>query len=384
MIPYGRQDISDEDIAAVVAVLKSDWLTQGPAIERFERKVADYCGARFAVAVSNATAALHLACLALGVGASDKVWTSPNTFVASANCARYCGADVAFIDIDPDTYNLSVAALEARLEVARKNGCVPKVVIPVHFSGQSCDMKAIHALAGRYGFSVLEDASHAIGGRYDGKPIGNCEYADAAVFSFHPVKIVTSGEGGMIVTNREDLYVHLLRLRSHGITRDPLQMQGTADGDWYYQQLELGFNYRMTDLQAALGASQMERIDDFVSKRRSFAARYRAALGKTGLVLPTEIHAGQSAWHLYAVQTPTPEMRRPLFDRLRSAGIGVNVHYIPVHLQPYYRQLGHQAGECPNAEAYYQRAISLPMFPRLSDQEFTSVVDIISIALQEI
>lgn len=384
MIPYGRQDISEDDIAAVVAILRSDWLTQGPAIERFERKVAEYCGTRFAVAVANATAALHIACLALEIGEGDQVWTSPNTFVASANCARYCGAQVSFVDIDPVSYNLSVSELQARLEVAAKNGTLPRLVIPVHFAGQSCDMSAIADLAQRYGFKVLEDASHAIGGSYLGKPIGRCDYADAAVFSFHPVKIVTSGEGGMIVTNREDLYQHLLRLRSHGITRDPLLMEGAADGDWYYQQLELGFNYRMTDLQAALGASQMERVDEFIARRRELAARYQAALAHTGLVLPTEIHSGQSAWHLYAVQTPTPQMRRPLFDRLRRTGIGVNVHYIPVHLQPYYRHLGHRPGECPQAETYYQRAISLPMFPRLSDQEFESVVDIVTVAMREI
>lgn len=384
MIPYGRQDISEDDIAAVVAILRSDWLTQGPAIERFERKVADYCGARFAVAVANATAALHIACLALGIGEGDRVWTSPNTFVASANCARYCGAQVSFVDIDPASYNLSLSELQARLETAAKNGTLPRLVIPVHFAGQSCDMSAIADLAQCYGFKVLEDASHAIGGSYLGKPIGNCDYADAAVFSFHPVKIVTSGEGGMIVTNREDLYQHLLRLRSHGITRDPLLMEGAADGDWYYQQLELGFNYRMTDLQAALGASQMERIDEFIARRRELAARYQAALAHTGLVLPAETHPGQSAWHLYAVQTPTPQMRRPLFDRLRRTGIGVNVHYIPVYLQPYYRRLGHRPGECPQAETYYQRAISLPMFPRLSDQEFESVVDIVTVAMREI
>lgn len=383
MIPYGRQSISEDDIAAVEAVLRSDFLTQGPAIERFERSVADYCGARYAVAVANATAALHIACLALGLKPGKRLWTSPNTFVASANCGRYCGADVDFVDIDPLTYNMSFEKLAEKLALAERKGGIPDVVVPVHFAGQSCDMKAIHALARQYGFSVIEDASHAIGGQYQGRRVGCCDYADIAVFSFHPVKIITSGEGGMLLTNREDIYRHLLRLRSHGITRDPADMIGASEGVWYYQQIELGFNYRMTDIQAALGASQMVKLDEFLSRRRYWSERYRQALASSGLILPVERDGVASAWHLYVVQLANSAQRKSVFDCLRRADIGVNVHYIPVHLQPYYRQLGFQPGDYPVAEAYYQRAISLPMFPALSDKEFHQVVDKLTEALNE-
>lgn len=383
MIPYGRQDISADDIAAVVHVLHSDWLTQGPAIERFEAAVAARCGARFAVAVSNATAALHLACLALGLKQGGRLWTSPNTFVASANCGRYCGAEVDFVDIDPLTYNMSIERLAEKLELAARRGQLPDVVVPVHFAGQSCDMAGIHRLAGQYGFAVIEDASHAIGGEYQGRPVGCCDYADIAVFSFHPVKIITSGEGGMLLTNREDIYHHLLRLRSHGITRNPAEMQGGCEGGWYYQQIELGFNYRMTDIQAALGASQLKRLNEFVMRRRYWVESYRQALAPLDLILPAEADGVASAWHLYVVQLTSAEQRKLVFDRLRQADIGVNVHYIPVHLQPYYRQLGFRPGDYPVAEAYYQRAISLPMFPALTDKDFRRVVDKLGEAIRE-
>ena len=285
-IPYARQSVSGTDIEAVVEVLRSDWLTQGPAVERFERAVAEYCGARYAVAVNSGTSALHIACLAAGLGPGDTLWTSPNTFVASANCALYCGARVDFVDIDPGTYNLSVAILEAKLEKAKAKGDLPKVVIPVHFAGQSCDMARITEMAARYGFTVIEDASHAIGGRYCGTSIGNCGFSDMTVFSFHPVKIVTTGEGGMVLTNQEDLYRKLVRLRSHGITRDPALMEGENEGPWYYQQIELGFNYRMTDLQAALGGNQLLRIDEFVERRHILAGRYGKFLRDLPVTLP--------------------------------------------------------------------------------------------------
>ncbi|HJU50426.1 MAG TPA: UDP-4-amino-4,6-dideoxy-N-acetyl-beta-L-altrosamine transaminase [Pseudogulbenkiania sp.] len=383
-IPYGRQAIDESDIAAVEAVLRSDWLTQGPAIERFERTVAEHCDVRYAVAVSNATAALHIACLALQLGPGDTLWTSPNTFVASANCALYCGASVEFVDIDPLTLNLSVDCLTRKLEEAERNGCLPKVVVPVHFAGQSCEMEAIRHLSERYGFAVLEDASHAIGGQYQGQPVGSCRFSDAAVFSFHPVKIITSAEGGMVLTNREDLYQALLRLRSHGITRDPAQLQGGVDGAWSYQQLELGFNYRMTDLQAALGGSQMSRLEVFVARRRELALRYRSALAGLPLRVQREVPQCHSAWHLQVVRLDQPAWRKPIFDALRKEGILVNVHYQPVYLQPYYRGLGFGAGLCPEAESYYDRALTLPLYPGLSDQEFDTVVDKFTTILSEI
>ncbi|MBB5016874.1 UDP-4-amino-4,6-dideoxy-N-acetyl-beta-L-altrosamine transaminase [Chitinivorax tropicus] len=375
MIPYGRQDISETDIEAVVATLRSDWLTQGPAVPRFEQMVAAYCGVRYAVAVANATAALHLACLALGLGPGKRLWTSPNTFVASANCGRYCGAAVDFVDIDPVSYNLSPAALADRLQQAEANDTLPDVLVPVHFAGQSCDMQAIAALARPRGIAIIEDASHAIGGHYQGRPIGCCEFSDCAVFSFHPVKIITSGEGGMILTNREDLYQQLVRLRSHGITRDPACMEGPSEGDWYYQQIELGFNYRMTDIQAALGASQMTRIDDFVRQRREWVTAYRTALDGQPLQLPDPSNDQASAWHLFVVQVQADGQRQRVFNAMRSAGIGVNVHYIPVHLQPYYRRLGFRPGDFPVAERYYRHAITLPLYPGLTCQDFRQVVD---------
>jgi UDP-4-amino-4,6-dideoxy-N-acetyl-beta-L-altrosamine transaminase len=372
MIPYGRQNISQPDIDAVVAVLRSDWLTQGPAIERFEQAVTDYCGAAQAVAVNSATSALHLACLALGLGPGDRLWTSPNTFVASANCALYCGARVDFVDIDPRTYNLSVDALRDKLERAERAGRLPKVVIPVHFAGQPCDMAAIHALAREYGFRVIEDASHAIGGRYLGEPVGNGRYSDITVFSFHPVKIITTGEGGMALTQDPELAETMRRLRTHGITRDPARMVGEVQGPWYYQQIELGFNYRMTDIQAALGYSQLQRLEEFVARRHELADRYDALLAGLPVITPWRDPEAWSAFHLYVIRLDERRMgqsRRAVFEALRQKGIGVNVHYIPVHTQPYYRALGFAEGDDPEAERYYREAISLPLYPTLTEAE---------------
>jgi UDP-4-amino-4,6-dideoxy-N-acetyl-beta-L-altrosamine transaminase len=380
MIPYGRQDINEDDIAAVRAVLVSDFLTQGPAIERFERKVAEQCGVKHAVAVSNATAALHIACLALDLGGGDLAWTSPNTFVASANCARYCGSDVDFVDIDPVSWNMSPARLSEKLHHANLRGRLPKVIIPVHLSGQSCDMEAIGALARQYGISVIEDAAHAIGACFAGHPVGSCQYADCAVFSFHPVKIVTTGEGGVVVTNRDDLADRLRRLRTHGITRDPGFMAISSPAPWYYEQLELGFNYRMTDIQAALGASQMQRLAEFVSRRQHLAARYTDMLAslQLPLQLPEQDPRTISSWHLYIVRLRLDAMsatHREVFEGLRRAGVGVNLHYIPVHLQPYYRSLGFKNGYCPEAERYAGEAISLPLYAGLTETDQDYVVE---------
>lgn len=379
-IPYGRQDISRADIEAVMAVLRSDFLTQGPAIERFERSVAAYCGVRHAVAVCNATAALHIACLAAGLGKGDTLWTSPNTFVASANCGLYCGASVDFVDIDPGTFNMDPSLLEDKLEKAAKSGKLPKILVPVHFAGQSCDMEWIRRLASKHGITVLEDASHAIGARYRGKPVGSCEFSDMAVFSFHPVKIITTAEGGMILTNRQDLYDRLIRLRTHGITRDPSFMEGASHGPWYYQQVDLGYNYRMTDMQAALGASQMTRLDSFVQRRTLLAARYDTALAHLPVDVPGRDPEAASSHHLYVVRLGTDGaadpagFHRKVFEGLRAAGIGVNLHYIPVHTQPYYRKLGFREGDFPIAEAYYRRAISIPLYPGMSDEDQDRVV----------
>ena len=371
-IPYGRQEIDDADIAAVVAVLRSEWLTQGPAVARFEADMAKRCGAPHAVAVNSATSALHLACRALGLGPGDIGWTTPNTFVASANCLLYCGAGVDFVDIDPDTRNLSVDALAAKLSLADRSGRLPKVVIPVHFAGRSCDMAGIRRLADRYGFRIIEDASHAVGATCQGTPVGACEYSDLAVFSFHPVKIMTTGEGGMVLGNDAGLMRRVALLRSHGITREAEEMDGASEGGWYYQQTELGYNYRMTDLQAALGSSQLQRMAGFLARRRELAARYGERLADLPLDLPPP--SEESAWHLYAVRLRQPERRRAVFDALRAAGIGVNVHYIPVHLQPWYRRLGFRPGDFPNAEAYYVGALSLPLWPGLSDAMQDEVV----------
>lgn len=380
MIYYGKQDINDEDVQAVVDVLKSDFLTQGPTIERFERRVADYCGAKYAVAVTNATSALHIACRAAGLTHGDMLWTSPITFTASANCGRYCGADVDFVDIDDATYNMSVDALEKKLQVVRAaggSGRLPKVVVPVHLAGQSCDMVRIHALAEEYGFTILEDASHATGADYLDTKVGSCRYSDMAVFSFHPVKIVTTGEGGMVLTNRADLYEKLKLYRSHGITRDPKLMTHAADGPWYYQQVYLGYNYRMTDIQAALGASQMNRLDQFVARRRHLAARYDELLNGLPLRTPHVMDGADPSWHIYIVRldlTKVKKTKPQIFEEMKARGITLNLHYIPVHTQPYYAALGHWPEECPVAMQYYKEAFTLPLYVDLTEKQQDEVV----------
>ena len=372
MIYYGRQDINEADIQAVEAVLRSDFLTQGPAIERFEQRVAQYCGVKYAVAVCNATSALHIACLAAGLGKGDLLWTSPITFVASANCARYCGADVDFVDIDENTYNMSVPALEQKLQEAKRQGRLPKIVVPVHMAGQSCDMRVIKKLSEEYGFTLLEDASHCIGADYADTKVGSCTYSDMAVLSFHPVKIITTGEGGMILTNDAALYEQLCLYRSHGITRDPKHMTKESDGDWYYQQVALGFNYRMTDIQAALGASQMDRLDVFVARRRALAARYDELLRDLPLKTPFVLGEAQPSWHLYIVRIGFDRVRKTkqqIFVDMREKGIALNLHYIPVHTQPYYEALGFRAEDCPAAVEYYREALTLPLYPCMTDAE---------------
>ena len=378
MIPYGRQDIDASDIAAVVEVLQSDWLTQGPLIERFEQAIAQRCGAAYGVAVCNATAALHLACLAAGLGSGDWLWTSPISFVASANCGRYCGASVDFVDIDPHTWAIDAAALALKLEDAARQGRLPKVVVAVAFAGQSADMRSLAGLARQYGFTLIEDAAHAVGARYAGNAVGCGEFADITVFSFHPVKIITTGEGGMVLTNRGDLDQRLRLLRSHGITRDAGQMTEDSHGAWYYQQLELGFNYRITDIQAALGLSQLARLDDFLDRRRALAARYQTLLANLPVSLQAPQPDAESAWHLFVVRLQVDRIRRShreVFDGMRAAGVGVNLHYIPIHLQPYYRELGFKPGDFPQAEGYYAGALSLPMYPGLSEAQQDHVVD---------
>lgn len=378
MIPYGKQDINQADIDAVLEVMKSDFLTQGPMVPRFEQSVAKHVGANHALAVNSATSALHIACLALGLGEDDWLWTTPVTFVASANCGLYCGANVDFVDIDPQTYNLCPIALKQKLEQAKQDGRLPKVVVAVHLCGQPCNMEAIGALANEYGFKVIEDASHAIGGKYQGEFIGNCRYSDVTVFSFHPVKIVTTAEGGMAVTNDARLAEKMNLLRSHGITRDPALMTHEPDGPWYYQQVDLGFNYRMTELQAALGVSQMERLDSFVSRRNALADRYDELLSGLPLILPCQHPDSYSARHLYIVRLRLDKIsktRRQVFDELRIAGIGVNLHYIPVHTQPHYQKMGFAIGQFPEAERYYGEAISLPLFQSLSEADQNRVVN---------
>ena len=372
MIYYGKQDINEADIQAVEAVLRSDFLTQGPAIERFEQRVAQYCGVKYAVAVCNATSALHIACLAAGLGKGDLLWTSPITFVASANCARYCGADVDFVDIDENTYNMSVPALEQKLQEAKRRGRLPKIVVPVHMAGQSCDMRAIKKLSEEYGFTLLEDASHCIGADYADTKVGSCAHSDMAVLSFHPVKIITTGEGGMVLTNDAALYEQLCLYRSHGITRDPKHMTKESDGDWYYQQVALGFNYRMTDIQAALGASQMDRLDAFVARRRFLAARYDALLRDLPLRTPFVLDGAQPSWHLYIVRIDFDRVhktKQQIFADMREKGIALNLHYIPVHTQPYYEALGFHAEDCPAAVEYYREALTLPLYPSMTDAE---------------
>lgn len=377
MIPYGRQDITQADIDAVVSVLQSDFLTQGPMVPRFEQSVAQHVGARHALAMNSATSALHVACLALGLGNGDWLWTTPITFVASANCGLYCGAQVDFVDIDPRTYNLCPQALARKLEHAERDGKLPKVVVAVHLCGQPCDMLAIHALAQRYGFKVIEDASHAIGGKYQGEFIGNCRYSDITVFSFHPVKIITTAEGGMALTNDAELANKMALLRSHGITRDPAQMTHAADGPWYYQQIDLGFNYRMTELQAALGVTQMERLDQFVARRHQLARRYDDLLASLPVTTPWQHPDSYSGLHLYVIRLQLDKIgktHRQVFEALRELGIGVNLHYIPVHTQPHYQRMGLGSGDFPEAERYYAEAISLPMFQTMTEAQQDEVI----------
>ncbi|WP_042013267.1 UDP-4-amino-4,6-dideoxy-N-acetyl-beta-L-altrosamine transaminase [Aeromonas fluvialis] len=374
MIPYSRQSISQADIDAVVGVLKSDFLTQGPVVPRFEQAVADYCDARFGVAVNSGTAALHIACLALGVGLGDWVWTSPISFVASANCALYCGAQVDFVDVEPDTGNLCAVELEKKLALAKKEGKLPKVVIPVHFAGLPCDMQAIHALSQQYGFRIIEDACHALGARYHDEPTGSGRYSDITVFSFHPVKIITTGEGGMAMTNDPQLAKTMRLLRSHGITREPEDFINEPDGPWYYEQQMLGFNYRMTDIQAALGLSQMQNLENWIQKRGKLARRYFEALAPE--LLPRYFsEERRSAFHLY-VHRVAPEQRLRIFEQLRAQGIGANVHYMPIYHQPWYQRWA--PAPLPQAEQFYAGAITLPLFPGLTPEQQAQIYDVLS------
>ena len=385
MIPYGRQDINQADIDSVVDVLQSDFLTQGPQVPLFEKKVSDYCGAEYGVAVNSATSALHIACLALGLGKGDYFWTSPNTFVASANCGLYCGAQVDFVDIDPLTYNLSPEELEKKLIQAKQHNKLPKIVIPVHFAGQSCDMRKIYSLSQEYGFKIIEDASHAIGGKYLDQPIGGCQYSDITVFSFHPVKIITTAEGGLATTNNKKLSECMQLFRSHGVTRDPGLMTKEAEGSWYYQQVELGFNYRMTELQAALGISQMQRLDEFITKRHKLQERYDLLLEDLPIIKPYQDKDGYSALHLYPIQVQKDKLkstRKEIFEALRKNSIGVNIHYIPVHTQSYYENMGFKKGDFPNAESYYESVISIPLFYAMTFEQQDQVIAVLEKVLK--
>ncbi|MEC9040526.1 MAG: UDP-4-amino-4,6-dideoxy-N-acetyl-beta-L-altrosamine transaminase [Pseudomonadota bacterium] len=384
MIPYGKQEINQADVDAVLDVLHSDFLTQGPKVPAFEEKVAAHVGAKQALAVNSATSALHIACKALGLGEGDWLWTTPVTFVASANCGLYCGARVDFVDIDPQTYNLCPKALGVKLEKAEQENCLPKVLVAVHLCGQPCDMESIHKLSQRYGFRIIEDASHAIGGKYKDEFIGNGRYSDITVFSFHPVKIITTAEGGMALTNNDDLASRMNLLRSHGITRDSGLMTQEPDGPWYYQQIELGFNYRMTELQAALGVSQMDRLDDFVARRHELAQRYDDMLADFPVITPWQHPDSYSGLHLYVIRLKLDEIRashREVFESLRERGIGVNLHYIPVHTQPYYKEMGFQADDFPQAMSYYREAISLPMFQGMTYEQQDQVIEALKLSL---
>lgn len=384
MIPYGRQDITQADVDAVVEVLRSDFLTQGPKVPEFEQVVANKVGARHALAMNSATSALHVACLALDLGSGDWLWTSPITFVASANCGLYCGAKVDFVDIDPRTYNICPMALERKLQQAAQERRLPKVLVAVHLCGQSCDMAIIRQLADKYDVKIIEDASHAIGGKYRGEYIGGGRYSDITIFSFHPVKIVTTAEGGMALTNDDALAEKMALLRSHGITRDANLMTHEPDGPWYYQQVDLGYNYRMTELQAALGVSQMGRLDDYVARRHVIAKRYDELLADLPVVVPWQHSDGYSGLHLYVIRLQLDKIgrtHRQVFESLRERGVGVNLHYIPVHTQPYYQAMGFQSGDFPEAEKYYREAISLPMFPTLGLDEQNRVVSALEQAL---
>jgi UDP-4-amino-4,6-dideoxy-N-acetyl-beta-L-altrosamine transaminase len=378
MIPYGRQNILQADIDAVAEVLRSDFLTQGPIVPRFEQAVAEYCGVQHGVAVNSATSALHIACLALDLGPGDWLWTSPNTFVASANCARYCGANVDFVDIDPHTYNMSVEKLAAKLQQAAKNGRLPKIVIPVHFAGQPCDMPAIYALGQQYDFKIIEDASHAIGASYANIKVGSCTLSDITVFSFHPVKVITTGEGGMALTNNNELANRMRRLRTHGITSDrALVLARPVNEIWNYQQIELGFNYRMTDIQAALGLSQLSRLDDYVARRHDIAKRYDAELAQLPITIPWQSLQTHSSYHLYPIrinEAKAKKSQRQLYDALWQSGIAVNLLYIPVHRQPYYENLGFKAGDFLEAEHFHREVIILPIYPALTDDQHDLVI----------
>ena len=378
LIPYSRQDVTPADIDAVIEVLRSDYLTQGPLVPQFERAVAKICGAQYAIAVNSGTSALHIACLALKLGPGDRLWTVPNTFVASANCARYCGAEVDFVDIDSRTWNISVSKLKEKLALSKKNGRLPKAVVPVHFAGQPTEQEAIWELAKEYGFRVLEDATHAIGASRNGELVGSCRWSDITVFSFHPVKIITTGEGGMALTNDGELAERMTMLRTHGITRNESRFVQPSPGPWYYEQQMLGHNYRMTDIQAALGLSQLERLGGYVERRNTLACRYDRALGGLPLQLPTVQPENRSAFHLYVVRlkrNATSKTHRQVFEELQQRGIGINLHYLPVHLQPYYRQLGFAKGQYPEAEAHGESAITLPLYPALTDGEQDQVLD---------
>ncbi len=378
MIPYGRQEINQEDIDSIIKVLKSDFLTQGPTVENFESKVINNTNSKYAIALNSATSALHLSCLALGLKKGDWLWTSPISFVASANCGIYCGAFVDFVDIDPKTYNLSIRSLEAKLELAKKNNSLPKIIIPVHLSGQSCEMKEIYELSKIYGFKIIEDASHAIGGFYYNKPIGCCEFSDVTVFSFHPVKLITTAEGGMSLTNDEDVANKIRLLRSHGITRNPKFMTSSTHGDWYYQQITLGYNYRMNDIQAALGISQLSRLKSFIKRRRFLSKRYDKNLDGLPLTIPWQHSQTESARHLYIIRLNLKAIklsRKEIYNLLKKEEIGVNIHYIPIHTQPYYIKLGFKNGQYPEAEKYYKEAISLPLYPGLTEKNQNHIIN---------
>jgi len=382
MIPYGRQDITQQDIDAVIDILSSDFLTQGPVVPKFEETISSYCNSKYAVAVNSATSALHISCLALNLGPGDWLWTSPNSFAASSNCALYCGAKVDFVDIDPQTYNMSIKCLSEKLEQAKKDNKLPKIVIPVHLSGQSCDMEAIYKLSKRYGFKIIEDASHAIGGKYKNKPVGSCKYSDITVFSFHPVKIITSGEGGMSLTNNPALANHMRLLRSHGISSNEEDKRTRPPEElWNYQQIGLGFNYRMTDIHAALGVSQMQRLDEFVTKRQLIAKKYNKALSHLPLIIPHQLKDSYSSFHLYVIRLKLDEINKThkeVYEALRAIGIQVNLHYIPIYRMPYYEHLGFDQGYCPQAEKYFSEALSIPMYPRLKESELRFIISSLS------
>ena len=382
MIPYGRQEIVQSDIDAVISVLKSDFLTQGPCVPKFEKKISKYCGAKYAVATNSSTSSLHLACLALGLVKGDWLWTSSITFVASANCALYCGAKVDFVDIDPTTYNLCPKALKNKLIKAKELGILPKIVVPVHLSGQSCDMKAIHELSKEYGFKIIEDASHAVGGSYKEQKIGSCQFSDITVFSFHPVKIITTGEGGIALTNNFELSESMSLLRTHGITRDPKKMTNESDGEWYYQQIKLGFNYRMTDIQAALGMSQLERLDNYISRRHELASRYNNFLKDLPIVIPYQDNSSHSSFHLYIIRLKNEKTHKQVFEYLREKGVIVNLHYIPVHTHPYYQKTKVEFTELKHSEQYYKDAISLPLYPTMTEHQQDLVISTLREALQ--